>query len=39
MKFTGRQLLIEKGEMSKGIYFVQVTDEKMNVVNKKIIVQ
>ncbi len=39
INFTGRQLLIEKGEMKAGIYFVQTTDEKKNVTNKKIIIQ
>jgi len=39
INFTGKQLVIEKGEMSKGIYFLQITDEKKNIVNKKIIIQ
>ncbi|MCE9538696.1 MAG: T9SS type A sorting domain-containing protein, partial [Bacteroidetes bacterium] len=37
--FTGKQLLLEKGEMKKGIYFVQVVDANKNVLNKKIVVQ
>ncbi len=37
--FTGRQLVIDKAEMKAGIYFVQTTDEKKNVTNKKIIIQ
>jgi hypothetical protein len=28
-----------KGEMERGIYFVMITDEKKNVINKKIVVQ
>lgn len=39
INFTGKQLLLEKGEMKKGIYFVQVVDSNKNVVNKKIVVQ
>ena len=37
--FSGKQFTIEKGEMTKGIYFVQVTDEKKSITNKKIIIQ
>ena len=37
--FTGKQLKIEKGEMKSGIYFVQITDEKKIICNKKIIIQ
>ena len=36
--FSGKSLILEKGEMQSGVYFVQITDEKKNVVNKKIIV-
>jgi hypothetical protein len=36
--FTGTQLQIETGDM-RGIYFVQITDEKKNVVTRKIIIQ
>ncbi len=39
LNFTGRQLRIEKGEISNGIYFVQITDEKKNVVTKKIVIE
>ncbi len=39
INFKGKQLTIEKGEMKKGIYFVQIIDENKNVVNKKIIIQ
>jgi hypothetical protein len=39
INFSGKQLIIEKGEMSKGIYFVEVTDENKKVVNKKIVLQ
>ncbi len=39
INFTGRQLVIEKGEMNAGVYFVQTTDEKKNITNKKIIIQ
>ena len=37
--FTGKQLVIEKGEMIAGIYFFQVADTNGNVVNKKIVIQ
>jgi N-acetylneuraminic acid mutarotase len=37
--FTGKQFTFNKGEMKEGVYFVQVTDKKNNVVNKKIIIQ
>ncbi len=39
INFTGKQLTIEKVDMHAGIYFVQVTDENKNAVNKKIVVQ
>ena len=39
MDFTGKQCVIEKGELNDGIYFVQITDEKKNRTNKKIIVR
>jgi YVTN family beta-propeller protein len=34
-----RNFTIEKGTMSNGIYFLQITDENKNVINKKLIVQ
>ena len=37
--FSGKSLILEKGEMQSGIYFVQITDENKNVINKKIIIQ
>ena len=42
INFSGKQCIIEKGEMSKGIYFVQITSIGSgigNVINKKIIIQ
>jgi len=45
INFSGKQLIIEKGEMQPGIYFVQVMDgslgslSKRIVTNRKIIVQ
>lgn len=39
INFSGKQLIIEKGEMQTGIYFVQIIDENKNFVNKKIVVQ
>ena len=37
--FSGNQLIIEKGELNAGIYFVQVVSEKNVIANKKIIIQ
>jgi hypothetical protein len=37
--FNGKQYVIEKGDMQPGVYIVQISDEKQNVINKKIIVQ
>ena len=39
INFTGKQCLIEKGEMERGIYFVNITDEKKKIINKKIVIQ
>ena len=35
INFTGNDCIIEKGEMKDGIYFLNITDEKKNVTNKK----
>ena len=37
--FSGKQLIIEKGELNNGIYFVQITDENRNTIIKKIVVE
>jgi hypothetical protein len=37
--FTGRQLIIEKGEMKAGIYFVLTIDQKKNIFKRKIVIQ
>lgn len=39
INFTGKHLIIEKGEMEAGIYFVQITDENNCVENRKIVIQ
>lgn len=39
INFTGKQLILEKGTIKKGIYFVQISDENQNVLNRKIIIQ
>jgi hypothetical protein len=39
ISFSGRQYLLDKGEMSSGVYFVRIEDEKRNVANKKIILE
>ncbi len=36
---NGKQCIIERGEMSKGIYFVQLVDEKQNQINEKVVIQ
>lgn len=37
--FSGKHVSIEKGEMKKGIYFLQIIDGNKNIVNRKIIIQ
>ncbi len=37
--FSGKEVKLNKGELSKGIYFISVTDANKNVMNKKIIVE
>ncbi len=37
--FKGRTLILEKGEMKPGIYFLQISDEIKHVVNRKIVVE
>lgn len=32
-------LIIDKGNLNKGVYFVEITDENKNTINKKIVVQ
>ncbi len=39
INFTGTQLVIDKGEMKAGIYFVQTTDTQKHIYNRKIIIQ
>ncbi len=39
INFTGKQCVIERGEMNAGVYFVQIIDENKNVVNRKIVLQ
>lgn len=39
INFTGKQLIIEKGSLEEGIYFLQIVDENKNVENRKIIIQ
>src|SRR6185312_4330983 len=34
--FSGREFIIEKGEMSSGIYFVRIVDENKNAMTRKI---
>ncbi len=37
--FSGTQFILEKKELSAGVYFIQITDEQKNTVSKKIIVE
>ena len=39
INFSDRECVIEKGEMEKGIYFVEIMDGNKNVVKRKIVVQ
>jgi hypothetical protein len=39
MHFTGKQLVIDKGEMPPGIYFIQITDDQKNSYNEKLVVE
>ena len=37
--FTGKELKLERGDLKSGIYFLQITDEKNKVTNKKIVIE
>ncbi|MBK6523360.1 MAG: T9SS type A sorting domain-containing protein [Sphingobacteriaceae bacterium] len=37
--FSGKQFILEKKELSAGVYFVKITDELRNSISKKIIVE
>lgn len=39
IKFKGKQLVLEKGEMKAGVYFVQIMDEKKNLESRKIVLK
>ena len=39
LHFSGKELIIEKGEMENGIYFVEITDVNKNRENRKIVVE
>jgi phosphodiesterase/alkaline phosphatase D-like protein len=39
IEFSGNKLIIEKGELNAGIYFIQVSSENNIIANKKIIIQ
>ena len=39
IRFSGKQITIEKEDMKEGIYFLNIIDERKNVTNKKIIIQ
>lgn len=39
INFTGTELILEKGIMTEGIYFVQTTDEQKHISIKKVVIQ
>ena len=39
INYSGKELIIEKGGMKEGIYFVQIIDSNKIVMNRKIVVQ
>jgi len=39
ISFTGKQLIIEKGEIKEGLYLVQILDGNRIVESRKIIMQ
>ncbi|MCC7029574.1 MAG: T9SS type A sorting domain-containing protein, partial [Chitinophagaceae bacterium] len=39
INFSGSLFSIDRADLKAGIYFVQITDEKMNFTNRKIVVQ
>jgi hypothetical protein len=39
VSFSGKQFTLDKGDMTPGIYVVQITDENNKVENKKIVVE
>ncbi len=39
INFSGKQLIIEKGELNAGVYFIQVVSEKEIIANKKIVIR
>ncbi len=39
IQFTGTQLILEKGGLSEGLYFIKVIDTHKNVLNRKILIQ
>lgn len=34
-----KQIVIEKGDMASGIYFLQITNDSQNVINKKLVIE
>jgi len=39
INFTGKQLVLDKGEMEAGIYFVEVSNGNKNVTNRKVVIK
>ncbi|MES2593069.1 MAG: PKD-like domain-containing protein [Bacteroidota bacterium] len=39
ISFSGKQLVVEKGELNAGVYFIQVISEKNMIANEKMVIQ
>jgi uncharacterized delta-60 repeat protein len=39
INFSGKQLIVEKGTLPPAVYFLEITNENRNVVNRKIVIQ
>jgi hypothetical protein len=39
MRCSGKELLIEKGQMQAGVYILRIINETKDVVSKKIIIE
>jgi PKD repeat protein len=39
INFSGTQLILDKGELEAGIYFIQLTDNNNTFINKKIVIK
>jgi hypothetical protein len=39
ISFNGKVCLVDKGDIKSGIYFVRITDDKRNIMTRKIVIQ